>query len=179
MDSLKYLCKIDPNDLESKKKDSDGVYFTTPRLVAYYEANYDTVEPANKIFYFKKPKPENYPINLNLGYHTFTDRQPSSLSSLKYCLKYVMSPKARISLENVDKIKVFTTQGILKDIMEIYYQNKDDQWLFSVTRYNGNLYMAYKTMPNEKNNVSHLAPKYTHSSQFLKNTFTGKYIVNS
>lgn len=176
MDSFKFLCKIDPNDLESKK-DSDGVHFTTPRLVAYYEANYDTVKPANKIFYFKKPKPECYPINLNLGYHTFTDREPSTLSRLNYCLKYAMSPRARISLENVDKIKIFTPQGILKDIMEIYYQNKDEQWQFSITRYNGNLYMTYET--KDQNSALRLTPKLTHNGQFIKNVFTGKYNVNS
>ena len=180
MEISQLLCKVDGNALKSESG-SKGVYFKKPRLVAYYERDYDTVEPAKKIFYFKKPKPEAYPINLNLGYHTYTERKSTlPLTALNCCLKYVMSSEYKVSAENVDKVKIFTRRGTLVDLMEIYYQKKYLELRVCVTRYNGNLYMVREkdsasgnSISKEQDFVINIEPRHTHDSQFLKNVFTG------
>ena len=180
MEISQFLCKVDGNVLKSKCE-SKSVYFKKPRLVAYYEKNYDTVEPAKKIFYFKKPKSEAYPMNLNLGYHTYTERKSTlPLTSLNCCLKYVMSSESKVSAENVDKVKIFTRRGTLVDLMEIYYQKKYLELRVRVTRYNGNLYMVREkdiasgnSVLKEQDVAIKIEPRHTHDSQFLKNVFAG------
>ncbi|TMW52445.1 hypothetical protein DOY81_002460 [Sarcophaga bullata] len=181
MESSKFLCKIDSNVLESKNY-SDGIYFTKPYLVGFYEVNYNTVEVAKKIYYFKKPQPENYPIDLNLGYHTYIEKQFPAVTGLKCCLKYAMSSEPKISVADVDKINVFTGFSTLVSLMECYYQNKNPQCKVSVTRYNGDLYLQRDYITNtydpiKQNNGNILEPKDTYDSQLRKNLFTAPFLL--
>ena len=182
MESSKFLSKIDSNILESKN-DSNGIFFTKPYLVAYYELNYSTVEPAKKIFYFKKPKPENYPIDLNLGYHTYMKRQYPTVSNLKCCLKYTMSSERQINVANEGKIKVLTGLGTLVSLMERYYRKEHRRYEVNVSRYNGDLYLErdYHTSSYDprKETGNLLLPKDTYDRQLRRNLFTGKYIRSS
>lgn len=175
MESSKFLCAINEDDFKSRSE-SEGVYFTKPDLVAYYEKNYDTLEPAKKIFYFKNPNREAYPINLNDGYHRYIGWHSSSLDKktwLNSCLKYEMSSESKVSVENVFKIKIFTLRGTLVDLLEIYYQKKYLKCKVRVTRYNGNLYMIHaKDYGNNK-----LKPYDTHDDQFRRNVFTGMSLI--
>lgn len=175
MESSKFLCKIDSNILELKN-DSNGLCFTKPYLVAYYEVNYNIVESAKKIFYFKKPKPENYPIDLNLGYNTYIERQFPEVSGLKFCLKYALSLEPKISGADVDKIKVFTGLSTLISLMECYYQKKHIPCKINVIRYNGDLYIEQDYTTSNYEPRKEIQPKHTYDGQLRKNLFTGKYI---
>lgn len=180
MESSKFLCKIDPHDVKLKSG-KQSVYFKQPRLVAYYEKDYDSVEPGEKIFYFKRPEPQKYPIDLNLGYDTFTEKKESQYVSLSCCLKYIMTPESEINFENIDKIKIFTRRRCLVDLMEIYYQKRYLSLKIHVTRYNEDLYISREkdseivnSVLNPTNEGINLEPRHTHDGQFLKNVFTGK-----
>ncbi|TMW51784.1 hypothetical protein DOY81_003122 [Sarcophaga bullata] len=166
MESPKVLCKID-KDVIRKRGELKGVSFTKRRLVAYYERNYNTVKPAKKIMYFKKPNLRNYPIDLNVGFDTFIRRQSSSApSELECILKYAMSSEDKIyNSDNVDKIKIFTRRGTLATIMCCYYRK--EKFTVRVCRYNGDLYMARVPITFCK-----FRPANTHHEQFLKNVFT-------
>ena len=168
MESPKVLYKID-KDAIRKRSELKGVSFTKRRLVAYYDVNYNTVKPAKKILYFKKPKLRNYPINLNAGFDTFIRRQSSfQRIELDYVLKYIMSSEDKIyNSDSIDKIKIFTRRGTLASIMGYYYCK--EKLTVRVCRYNGDLYMV--RVPNE---LCNFRPANTHHEQFLKNVFTGK-----
>ncbi|TMW48253.1 hypothetical protein DOY81_006665 [Sarcophaga bullata] len=155
---MEFLCKIDR---------LEGVYFEKPRMVAYYEMNYGQLEEAKKIFYFKEPKLQTYPINLNNGYDTYIRRQNISKSAIDCTLKYVMSSEFKRNSENVKKIKIFTRGGNLAELMHCYYRKKFTDSTIRVSRYNGDLYIGRHVYYNPK-----FKPVLTHHEQFLKNVFT-------
>ncbi|TMW52460.1 hypothetical protein DOY81_002475 [Sarcophaga bullata] len=137
MKSSVVLFKIDEKALESKSE-LDAVYFTKPRLVAYcYKRKYN-VKSMN---YFKRPKPQDYPINLNapksnkLKFIRDEDLQP--------VLKYAMSPMFTRNFENLEKIKIFIPRWCLRNIMSCYYRKKRTQETIRVSRYNNDLYMLF------------------------------------
>ncbi|TMW45574.1 hypothetical protein DOY81_009348 [Sarcophaga bullata] len=171
--SKKVLFKCDRNGLK-ENDELNGVVFNEPRLVAFKEESYDILKPAKKIFYFKEPKPHRYPIDLNLGYCTYTEKLPPF--GLNATLQYVMSSSgsedAKKIAENVDKIKIFTRRGNLIGLMENFYPQRYRKCrAFRVTRYNEDLYMTAK----RDNNEDPVKPYNSHDGQFLKNVFTESF----
>ena len=165
---MQFLCNIDR---------SEGVHFIKPRLVAYYEKNYEQMEEAKKILYFKEPKPQTYPINLNDGYHTYIRRQYTSLranSAIDCSLKHATSSEFKKSVKNIDKINIFTRGGSLAELMHCYYRKKYADCKMRVSRYNGDLYMVRHMYfyPEFK-------PVLTHHEQFTKNVFTGCIYIHA
>ena len=150
--SKKFLFKFDRNVLKDKDE-LKGVVFNEPRLIDYKEVNYNVYKHGNKILYFKKPKPYNYPIDLNRGFCTYTD-DVSFEYGLNATLQYVMSSSSSSETEdtNVGKIKIFTQRGILMDIMRNLCPRRGDtdHRVFQVTRYNGDLYMVTKRHQREE-----------------------------
>ncbi|XP_037816076.1 decapping nuclease DXO homolog [Lucilia sericata] len=162
----KFSYKITPQTLKQYEK--MNVYFTIPRLVAYYEYNHGKITPAKRIMYYRNPTPRQYPIDLNAGFETYIRRKSSIRSQyIELLLKYEM--KCNGECRDVEKTKVITRRGTLVHIMESYYNKQYDKLSIRVSRYNGNIYMVREELDDS---LSELKPCNTHHIQLEKFLFT-------
>ena len=175
MESSKVLFEIDGRVLESKSE-LEAVYFTKPRLVAYYEDEHGVFKPAKKIYYFRNPTPEDYPINLNnpknnalvFTYPTVLERES----------KYAMSSMFKKDVGNLEKMKIYTTTGTLTKVMYCYYDTSRGQQKFRVSRYNSDLYIFFgnKDFYSEVEHNEKQQQLFRRSDE-IRNLFKGKFVV--
>ncbi|XP_065361444.1 decapping nuclease DXO homolog [Calliphora vicina] len=166
---ITFSYKITPRTL--KTYEQKEVYFTIPRLVAYYDYNYNKITPAKRIKFFKSPTSDQYPIDLNAGFETCIRRKSDMYSlAIDLSLKYDMTSASECDgLDSIEKIKVITRRGTLVHIMESYYIKTYDKLTIRVSRYNGNLYMLMEELYDPLNI---LKPVNTHHGQLEKLLFT-------
>ena len=175
MESLKVLFEIDKEDLELES-DLETVYFTKPCLIGYYEKKHDILEPAKKIYYFRNPTSEDYPINLNTHKSKFT-----CVDVLQPKLRYAMSsPIFEKNDKNRNKIKIFTSEWCLNRVMSSYYHEIREPQTIRVSRYNSDLYILfgdeeyYSELEYDKEWQQLLERCY----ELRNNLFTGKFVIN-
>ncbi|XP_046806390.1 decapping nuclease DXO homolog [Lucilia cuprina] len=160
----KFSHKITPQTLKQYEK--MNVYFTIPRLVAYYEYNHGNITPAKRIMYYRNPTARQYPIDLNADFETYVFRESCLRSKyIELSLKYEM--KCNGECRDVEKTKVITRRGTLVHIMEACYYKQHDMLSIRVSRYNGNIYMVRNESLSELKHSTN-----THHGQLEKLLFS-------
>ncbi|XP_037816084.1 decapping nuclease DXO homolog [Lucilia sericata] len=165
-----FFYNITPQSIKKYKEKS--VFFSKPKLVAFYDYNYGKITTAKRMNYFQNLKSNIYPINLNDGFEKYIPRESAMYSrNIDLSLKYDMSVAGeRDSVENMEKTKVITRRGTLVYIMQSYYCKKySDELIIRVSRYNGHIYMV---LEEEDESTHKLIPYQTHHSRLEKLLFT-------
>lgn len=160
-----------PNQEKLKKYEENGVYFTKPRLVAFYDYNNGKISKAQRINYYKNLTDKQYPLDLNVDLSSFIPRDSQMYSiNINMPLKYYMSAFGQI-IEDIEKTKVITRLGALRSIMESYYNPMEDNLIVYASRYNGNLYLIQEKY---EDSMEKLKPSHTHDTRLKQLLFSGK-----
>ncbi|KAI8117579.1 Decapping nuclease DXO like protein [Lucilia cuprina] len=165
-----FFYNITPQSINKYKEKS--VFFSKPKLVAYYDYNHGKITTAKRMKYFQNLKSNNYPIDLENGFATYIRRDSVMYSrNIDLCLKYVMSLASECdNVENIEKTKVITRRGTLVDIMQSSYSGYySEELIIRVSRYNGHIYMI---LDKKDESTTELRPKDTHHSRLEKLLFT-------